>query len=623
MKNKLKKVLSYSLLIGSVLPIIGISSCVKLPSVFDTLKPGDSVLKGRYGNNKINSEKQEKNNEFAKRDKEAIEDGRIIYQEQDEHNFLKQGHRYYFKDLVINEADYEPDYYYSDKWKELLTKPYSGVADAQKIQEEGKDKEFEKDPELKKWFENEFIDKYEPLGKYFTLIRNFLKGNEKLTNVDKNIEFAKKMIEFLKSADINLARDIFDSGYEFNYPLKHKNYYKEKYARYFKLNPWFEAYSTNYNVYNQDSIQLSKDYILKENAQKSKLNNENTKNDEVISTRSTNTFSQAFKSMRNIWFKGIFSDKTNNDYYNDEDFQITILPYSFSTNVKITNNYQWAKNANAYNEKYYQITKDPFINKEVGKQLGAPNVIDLLFYSQAKNFIIEEKERLLYLSALEFQLKLMEFQKLIQKFHLKIEEFKGFAENKLTEAIKDKSLNDDQITELKKKAQELKVKLSEYANTIFNYLNINTFALNETQVLEQFIDNDPKKGYKPGEKYILADLFGISQTDDFGYTYRFAYQEFLDTILPFYSMYDLKDNTNLTIFKSLITTSNDNISKAIYDYAFFYLNHLFEKSARVKDRTKLIRWDINEYQKDLELNNKYNTKEKVLQEFNKITKIYG
>ncbi|MCU9936607.1 hypothetical protein NWP96_05910 [Mycoplasmopsis cynos] len=33
---------------------------------------------------------------------------RIIYQEQDEHNFLKQGHRYYFKDLVINEADYEP-----------------------------------------------------------------------------------------------------------------------------------------------------------------------------------------------------------------------------------------------------------------------------------------------------------------------------------------------------------------------------------------------------------------------------------------------------------------------------------------------------------------------------------
>ncbi|UWV82406.1 hypothetical protein [Mycoplasmopsis cynos] len=78
MKNKLKKVLSYSLLIGSVLPIIGISSCVKLPSVFDTLKPGDSVLKGRYGNNKINSEKQEKNNEFAKRDKEAIEDGELF-----------------------------------------------------------------------------------------------------------------------------------------------------------------------------------------------------------------------------------------------------------------------------------------------------------------------------------------------------------------------------------------------------------------------------------------------------------------------------------------------------------------------------------------------------------------
>lgn len=583
MSRKVKKILSYSFTLSSISSLFLVNSCIQVPSYRD-LRGGGQPSHGGY-------EKDSENDPEV--DKQLLAEGRLYFKENDTNYFLKPNHKYYFKDVVLNEKDYDVDYYYTDKWKELITKPFISSLDAKtlgreknlvsdwwmtkaqrdkfKAEIEKRDAEYEtkrNDPEYQEWMKNEFSIEYLVLGEFFSMIRRFLEGDNKLNNKSMNKQFVQKMIEFLESSNHKYFSEIGyqneNEEYFYKYPEKEKEHYKNKYVRFFKASPYREANDTMTSVHSKD-----KD---RNRAQVHKL-----------------------------WFDNVISTNYDNNIWNNKDFQMGVLPYSFSTNFKIKNRYRnWV--ANAYDEKYYGYIYNPLDGQKMLEtaNYGSPNVLDLALYSAAKNYFVEERERQVYLKALKFQLALMKIDEILPSDKSISEYLYAISKGDLT--LEKENLNN---------YESFKIALKEYGKAILDFVGLDTFALNESQIIK-----DKEKNY------VIADLFGYSRTDDFIYTYRFAYNELLNTIMPFYTLTGLSENTELNEVLLVLSDASDSVRKAVYDYAFFYLNYIFEHSPRVKNRNKIARIDTFDYKFNLKTQDSLIAKNKVNTIFEKIKNIY-
>ncbi|MCU4706436.1 CDS14 family ICE transfer lipoprotein [Mycoplasma sp. CSL7503-lung] len=530
-------------------------------------------------------------------------------------NPLLKNHQYYIKDAYVGENDYDISDYYDEGWKKYIQKPaFTFYEDSDKYDEkfmyefykwlknqdakiqgsdnakgdfeseykeyQGKSKEeienIQKEQYKKhQWLKNNFAGEILPQGQLYSLIRDFLNNkNEKFSNRDKNYKFYNEITKYLAPVeeDINKKNELktdISSWSAINASRNKKvDYFQDD-----KLDVYKNEYY-RYFGYNPYFVGYST----------------SNSNKELYAKRDGNYNIPYYKF--SVMLNGINSEDFS--IIDQKFFQKGFATFSLAGNSKYLEKYSdWAKIIDSNNNIFSDYIKNlEFfgISEEV-KFYSFINLLDVFNEIPAKNYLVENNEAYMYYNALKLDNYL---------YSLNVQDLKTYLE---------KESNKENIKQFK----EL---LDKYSESLASFLGLESFIGIEM--------SSPHQNYK-----IAVDLFAPSGTSDFEASYRFAYKELLNKVLPLYTIFSSESEKlekllvimNKSSGKFNFNSRND--FKGVYDYIFFILNYIYSNSDKFKlDRENIERINFLDYKFTLRENEK-NKAYSLFDKWNeKVKKIY-